>query len=134
MIGDWIGRYAIIWLSILALPYVDLFWTGVLTVAINVLMGSTFAAIIIYAMELMPIESDLSEDCSTVSIAMGGIAAAIIGGLSDHIRIEAAYKVCSFLPLAGLQTALLPPYWPPQATPRRGAKATAYSVRAGAQA
>jgi FSR family fosmidomycin resistance protein-like MFS transporter len=39
---------------------------------------------------------------------MGGIAAAIIGGLSDHIGIGAAYKVCSFLPLAGLLTAFLP--------------------------
>jgi FSR family fosmidomycin resistance protein-like MFS transporter len=39
---------------------------------------------------------------------MGGIAAAIIGAAGDHIGIEAAYKVCSFLPLAGLLAALLP--------------------------
>jgi FSR family fosmidomycin resistance protein-like MFS transporter len=116
MIGDRIGRYAILWLSILgplpfalALPYVDLFWTGVLTVAINVLMGSAFAAIMIYAMELVPHRIGLIGGLFYgLNFAMGGIAAAIIGGLSDHIGIEAAYKVCSFLPLAGLLTAFLP--------------------------
>jgi FSR family fosmidomycin resistance protein-like MFS transporter len=116
MIGDRIGRYAIIWLSILgplpfalALPYVDLFWTGVLTVAINMLMGSAFAAIMIYAMELVPYRIGLIGGLFYgLNFAMGGIAAAIIGALSDHIGIEAAYKVCSFLPLAGLLTAFLP--------------------------
>jgi FSR family fosmidomycin resistance protein-like MFS transporter len=116
MIGDRIGRYAIIWLSILgplplalALPYVDLFWTGVLTVAINLLMGSAFAAIMIYAMELVPHRIGLIGGVFYgLNFAMGGIAAAIIGALSDQIGIEAAYKVCSFLPLAGLLTAFLP--------------------------
>jgi MFS transporter, FSR family, fosmidomycin resistance protein len=116
MVGDRIGRYAILWLSILgplplalALPYADLFWTGVLTITINVLMGSAFAAIMIYAMELVPHRIGLIGGLFYgLNFAMGGIAAAIIGGLSDHIGIEAAYKLCSFLPLAGLLTAFLP--------------------------
>lgn len=116
MIGDRIGRYAILWLSILGplpfalvLPYVDLFWTGVLTVAINLLMGSAFAAIMIYAMELVPNRIGFIGGLFYgLNFAMGGIAAAIIGALSDHIGIEAAYKVCSLLPLAGLLTAFLP--------------------------
>jgi MFS transporter, FSR family, fosmidomycin resistance protein len=134
MIGDRIGRYAIIWLSILgplplalALPYVDLFWTGVLTVAINVMMGSAFASIMIYAMELVPHRIGLIGGLFYgLNFAMGGIAAAIIGGLSDYIGIEAAYKVCSFLPLAGLLTTFLPRIGDrrPQ-TAKVGAKATA---------
>jgi FSR family fosmidomycin resistance protein-like MFS transporter len=116
MVGDRIGRYAILWLSILgplplalALPYVDLFWTGVLTVAINVLMGSAFAAIMIYAMELVPHRIGLIGGLFYgLNFAMGGIAAAIIGWLSDHIGIEAAYKLCSLLPFAGLLMAFLP--------------------------
>jgi FSR family fosmidomycin resistance protein-like MFS transporter len=116
VIGDRIGRYAIIWFSILgplplalALPYVDLFWTGVLTVSINVMMGSAFAAIMIYAMELVPNRIGLIGGVFYgLNFAMGGVAAAIIGGLSDYVGIEAAYKMCSFLPLAGLLAALLP--------------------------
>lgn len=116
LIGDRIGRYAIIWLSILgplplalALPYVGLVWTGVLTICINMLMGSAFAAIMIYAMELVPHRIGLIGGLFYgLNFAMGGIAAAIIGGLSDHIGLEAAYKVCSFLPVAGLLAAFLP--------------------------
>jgi FSR family fosmidomycin resistance protein-like MFS transporter len=116
IIGDRIGRYAILWLSILgplplslALPYVDLFWTGVLTVGINLLMGSAFAAIMIYAMELVPHRIGLIGGVFYgLNFALAGVAAAIIGALSDHIGIEAAYKACSFLPLAGLLTGLLP--------------------------
>jgi MFS transporter, FSR family, fosmidomycin resistance protein len=116
MIGDRIGRYAILWLSILgplplalALPYVDLFWTGVLTVAINLLMGSAFASIMIYAMELVPHRIGLIGGLFYgLNFAMAGIAAAAVGALSDYIGIEAAYKACSFLPLAGLLTAFLP--------------------------
>jgi FSR family fosmidomycin resistance protein-like MFS transporter len=33
---------------------VDLFWTGVLTVIINLIMASAFASIMIYAMDLVP--------------------------------------------------------------------------------
>jgi FSR family fosmidomycin resistance protein-like MFS transporter len=52
IVGDKIGRYRVIWISIvgplpftLLLPYVDLFWTGVLTVIINLIMPSAFASI-----------------------------------------------------------------------------------------
>ncbi|MDP1346340.1 MFS transporter, partial [Klebsiella pneumoniae] len=50
-IGDRIGRKKVIWFSILgaapftlALPYVDLFWTAVLSVAIGFILSSAFSA------------------------------------------------------------------------------------------
>ncbi|MBP9952539.1 MAG: MFS transporter, partial [Cypionkella sp.] len=56
IVGDKIGRYRIIWISVLGplpltllLPYADLFWTGMLTVMINLVMASAFASILIYA-------------------------------------------------------------------------------------
>jgi FSR family fosmidomycin resistance protein-like MFS transporter len=55
-IGDRIGRKAVIWGSIvgvipftLTLPYVDLFWTGILSVVIGLTLASASSAIIVCA-------------------------------------------------------------------------------------
>ncbi|MBV8336138.1 MAG: MFS transporter, partial [Alphaproteobacteria bacterium] len=60
-VGDRIGRKAVIWVSIvgvlpftLALPYVNLFWTGILTFVIGMTLASASSAIIVYALELVP--------------------------------------------------------------------------------
>ena len=65
IIGDKIGRYWIIMISVLEplpltiiLPYADLFWTGVLTILINLVMASAFASILIYAIDLLPNQLD----------------------------------------------------------------------------
>jgi FSR family fosmidomycin resistance protein-like MFS transporter len=116
ILGDRIGRYRIIWLSVLGplpltllLPYVDFFWTGVLTVFINLIMASAFAAILIYAMELAPNRIGLIGGLFYgLNFGLGGIAAAILGGLADTIGIERVYQLCSFLPLAGLLAWFLP--------------------------
>lgn len=54
MVGDRIGRDRVIWISILGslpfaliLPYVDLFWTGVLSILISLIMASAFSSILI---------------------------------------------------------------------------------------
>ncbi|MDQ0472884.1 MFS transporter [Labrys wisconsinensis] len=116
IVGDRIGRYRVIWISIvgplpftLLLPYVDLFWTGVLTVIINVMMASAFASIMIYAMDLVPKRIGLIGGLFYgLNFALGGIAAAFLGGLTDSIGIENVYKACSFLPVIGLLTVFLP--------------------------
>ncbi|MBS0521468.1 MAG: MFS transporter, partial [Proteobacteria bacterium] len=60
-VGDRIGRIPVIWFSILGalpfalmLPHANLFWTGVLAVTVAMIMSSAFAAILVYAQELMP--------------------------------------------------------------------------------
>jgi len=116
IIGDKIGRYNIIWISILGplpltllLPHVDFFWTGVLTVLINLIMASAFASIMIYAMELVSHRIGLVGGLFYgLNFGMGGIAAAILGGMADGIGIERVYQLCSFLPLVGLLTVFLP--------------------------
>lgn len=116
MLGDRIGRYRIIWISILgplpltlALPYVDFFWTGLLTILINLIMASAFASILIYAMELMPNRIGLIGGLFYgLNFGLGGIAAAILGGLADSVGIENVYRYCSFLPLTGLLVWFLP--------------------------
>jgi len=116
IIGDRIGRYRIIWISVLGplpltliLPYADLFWTGVLTVAINLIMASAFASILIYAMELMPGRIGLIGGLFYgLNFGLGGIAAAILGTLADSYGVGTVYQLCSFLPLAGLLAWFLP--------------------------
>ena len=116
IVGDRIGRYRIIWISVLGplpftllLPYANFFWTGVLTVVINLVMASAFASILIYAMELIPNRIGLIGGLFYgLNFGLGGIAAALLGGLADHIGIERVYQICSFLPLAGLLAWFLP--------------------------
>jgi FSR family fosmidomycin resistance protein-like MFS transporter len=116
LVGDRIGRYRIIWISILGplpltliLPYADLMWTGVLTVLINLIMASAFASILIYAMELVPKRIGLIAGVFYgLNFGIAGIAAAILGTMADHIGVEAVYQICSFLPLAGLLAWFLP--------------------------
>jgi FSR family fosmidomycin resistance protein-like MFS transporter len=116
IVGDRIGRHRIIWISVLGplpltlvLPYADLFWTGVLTVVINLIMASAFASILIYAMELLPNRIGLIGGLFYgLNFGLGGIAAAILGGLADTYSVETVYQICSFLPLVGLLAWFLP--------------------------
>ncbi|MCA0417570.1 MAG: MFS transporter [Proteobacteria bacterium] len=116
MLGDRIGRNKIIWFSILGalpftliLPYADLFWTGALTIVINLIMSSAFAAILIYALELLPGRVGLVGGFFYgLSFGLGGLAAALLGEFADILGIEAVYKICSFIPLMGLLAWFLP--------------------------
>lgn len=116
MIGDRIGRHRIIWISILGalpfaliLPFADLFWTGVLSVLISLIMASAFASILIYAMDLVPHRVGLIGGLFYgLAFGLGGLAAAALGLLADKIGIIAVFKLCAWLPALGLLTFLLP--------------------------
>jgi MFS transporter, FSR family, fosmidomycin resistance protein len=115
-IGDRIGRKYVIWCSILGvlpftlvLPYANLFWTGVLSVVIGVILASAFSAILVYAQELMPGKVGMVSGLFFgLAFGLGGVGAALLGNLADHTSIAFVYKLCSFLPAIGLLTALLP--------------------------
>jgi FSR family fosmidomycin resistance protein-like MFS transporter len=116
VIGDRFGRKYVIWCSILgvlpftlALPYANLFWTGVLTVIIGMLLASAFPAIIVYAQELVPGRvGAISGLFFGLAFGVAGIGAAVLGRLADATSIWFVYRVCSFLPAIGLLTAFLP--------------------------
>ncbi len=116
IIGDRIGRYRIIWISVLGplpltliLPYADLFWTGVLTILINLIMASAFASILIYAMDLLPNRIGLIGGLFYgLNFGLAGISAGLLGILADSYGVESIYHICAFLPLAGLMTWFLP--------------------------
>lgn len=116
ILGDRIGRNRVLWFSILGalpftliLPFANLFWTGLLTIVINFIMSSSFAAILIYAIELLPGRVGLVGGFFYgLSFGLGGVAAALLGGLADHYGIETVYRICSFLPAIGLLAWFLP--------------------------
>jgi FSR family fosmidomycin resistance protein-like MFS transporter len=115
-IGDRIGRKRVIWCSILGvlpftlrLPYANLLWTGILSVVIGLILASAFAAIVVYAQELVPGRVGMiSGLCFGFAFGMAGLGAAVLGVLADITSINFVYFVCSFLPAVGLLTAFLP--------------------------
>ncbi len=115
-IGDRIGRKWVIWVSILGvapftllLPHANLMWTGVLTVIIGLILASAFSAILVYAQELIPGRVGMISGLFFgFAFGMGGIGAAVLGGLADTHGIEYVYRLCAYLPLMGLITVFLP--------------------------
>lgn len=115
-VGDRIGRKAVIWGSILGvapfalvLPYVGLNVTIILSVIIGLVLSSAFSSIVVYAQELMPGRTGaVSGLFFGLAFGMGGIGAAVLGGMADLYGITTVYKICAFLPLIGLLAAFLP--------------------------
>jgi FSR family fosmidomycin resistance protein-like MFS transporter len=115
-LGDRIGRKRVIWVSILGiapftlmLPYVDLMWVGILTFIIGLILSSAFSAIVVFAQELMPGNvGAVSGLFFGFAFGIGGIGAAVLGGLADTHGIEFVYRICAYLPLLGIVAAFLP--------------------------
>ncbi len=115
-IGDRFGRKLVIWVSILGvapfalmLPHANLLWTGILTFVIGLVLSSAFSAILVFAQELVPGKvGAVSGMFFGFAFGMGGIGAAVLGGLADSHGIEYVYQICAYLPLLGLTTVFLP--------------------------
>ncbi|TBW38064.1 MFS transporter [Siculibacillus lacustris] len=115
-VGDRIGRKAVIWVSILgvlpfslALPYVGLTATAILSVLIGLILSSAFSAILVFAQELVPGRVGMIAGLFFgLAFGFGGLGAAALGELADHTSIRFVYEVCAFLPAFGLLTVFLP--------------------------
>ncbi len=116
MVGDRIGRDRVIWFSILGalpfalmLPEANLFWTGVLSVIISLIMASAFSSILIYAIDLVPHRVGVVGGLFYgLAFGLGGLAAAVLGVVADRIGVIPMFKLCAWLPALGLLTLLLP--------------------------
>ncbi|MEQ8812462.1 MAG: MFS transporter [Imperialibacter sp.] len=114
--GDRFGRKYVIWFSILGaapftlmLPYASLFWTGVLSVVIGLILSSAFSAILVYAQELVPGKVGMIAGLFFgLAFGTAGIGSALLGELADRTSIEYVFAICSFLPLLGIIAVLLP--------------------------
>jgi MFS transporter, FSR family, fosmidomycin resistance protein len=115
-LGDRFGRKYIIWLSILgalpftlALPYAGLYAGAVLTVCIGLIISSATSSIIVFAQELMPHRFGMiSGVFFGVAFGIGGLGAAVLGRVADHMGIAFVYQICAFLPAIGLLAVFLP--------------------------
>jgi FSR family fosmidomycin resistance protein-like MFS transporter len=115
-LGDRFGRKYIIWLSILgalpftlALPYAGLYASAVLTIFIGLIISSATSSIIVFAQELMPHRFGMiSGVFFGVAFGIGGLGAAVLGKVADHMGIAFVYQVCAFLPAIGLLAVFLP--------------------------
>jgi len=115
-LGDRLGSKYIIWASILGvlpftllLPHANLFWTGVLTLPIGLILASAFPAIVVYAQDLLPGRTGTVAGLFFgLAFGMGSVGAAVLGKLADHVGIDMIYAICAFLPLIGLLAAFLP--------------------------
>jgi FSR family fosmidomycin resistance protein-like MFS transporter len=115
-LGDRFGRKYIIWLSILgalpftlALPYAGLYASAVLTICIGLIISSATSSIIVFAQELMPHRFGMiSGVFFGVAFGIGGLGAAVLGRVADHMGIAFVYQLCAFLPAIGLLAVFLP--------------------------
>ncbi len=115
-LGDRFGRKYIIWLSILgalpftlALPYAGLYASAVLTIFIGLIISSATSSIIVFAQELMPHRFGMiSGVFFGVAFGIGGLGAAVLGKVADHMGIAFVYQICAFLPALGLLAVFLP--------------------------
>ncbi len=115
-VGDRYGRKVVIWVSILGtapfsllLPHASLFWTGVLSVCIGVILSSAFSAILVYAQTLIPGKVGMVAGLFFgFAFGMGGIGSALLGKLADMTSIDTVFRLCAYLPLIGLLTVFLP--------------------------
>lgn len=115
-VGDRIGRKAVIWISFLGvipfaliLPHANFFWTVTLTLIIGFVLSSAFAALVVYAQEVVPGRTGMVAGIMFGTMfGVGGIAAAGLGKLADIYGIVSVYDACGYLPLLGLATLLMP--------------------------
>ena len=115
-LGDKIGRRRIIWFSILGalpfsliLPHTDFYGTLALTILVAFIMASAFAAILVFAMELLPGRIGLIGGLFYgLVFGLGGVSAALLGEVADLTSIATVFKICAFLPAIGLLTWFLP--------------------------
>jgi FSR family fosmidomycin resistance protein-like MFS transporter len=140
-IGDRIGARRVIWWSILgvlpftlALPYVGLTGTAILSVIIGLILASAFPAILVYAQGLIPGRVGMVAGLFFgLAFGIAGIGAAFLGWLADVTSIDFVYHICAFLPAIGLLAAFLPETAKPKVPGKRGKRVGQVAARPHSQ-
>ncbi|MBS4194385.1 MFS transporter [Lederbergia citri] len=115
-LADRFGMRNIIFLSMagaapltLILPYVSLGWVIPLFFLIGFIITSSFSVTVVYAQELVPKKIGMVSGLIVgFAFGMGAVGAVFFGTLADIFSIKFVMVVCSFLPIIGVLTWLLP--------------------------
>lgn len=115
-LADRFGRRNIIFLSMagaapltIALPYVPLQLVIPMFFLIGFIITSSFSVTVVYAQELVPDKVGMVSGLIVgLAFGMGAIGSVLFGALADLFSIKFVMILCSFLPLLGVLTWLLP--------------------------
>ncbi|RBP08113.1 MFS transporter [Rossellomorea aquimaris] len=115
-LSDRFGKRNIIFFSMLGaapltltLPYLSLSIVYPFIFCIGFILSSSFSVIVVYAQELLPQKIGMVSGLTVgLAFGMGAVGAVIFGGLADLYTIRFVMILCSFLPLLGMMTFLLP--------------------------
>lgn len=76
---------------------------------IGLIVFSSFSVTVVYAQMLFPGKiGTVSGLITGLAFGMGGLGALVLGKWTDIVDITTVMQICSFLPLLGILTYLLP--------------------------
>lgn len=116
IMADRIGRKKMMLISIvgaapfaLIIPYLPLGWVYPAIAVLGFILQSGFAVSVVYAQELMPGKVGTASGLITgLAFGMGALGSVVLGNIADSQGMAYVMIACSFLPLIGVLSFLLP--------------------------
>lgn len=117
-LGDRIGAKNVIWFSILgvlpftiALPFVSLTTTAILSFIIGAILASAFPAIVVYAQELIPGKvGTIGGAMYGFSYGIAALSSCLMGYIGDYIGLHKLFIISGYLPILGILAIFLPKF------------------------
>jgi MFS transporter, FSR family, fosmidomycin resistance protein len=115
-LSDRVGKRNVILLSMLgaspfalALPHLPLTWVLPIIFLAGFILSLSFSTLVIYAQELLPGKIGTASGLIVgLAFGMGAIGSVVLGKVADLYSLKFLMFACSFLPLLGLFTWMLP--------------------------
>jgi FSR family fosmidomycin resistance protein-like MFS transporter len=91
------------------LPHLSLTWAWLVVFLIGFILSLSFSTLVIYAQELLPGNIGMASGLIVgLAFGLGAIGSVFWGNVADHYSLTFLMFICSFLPLLGALTWLLP--------------------------
>ncbi|MGX1982961.1 FSR family fosmidomycin resistance protein-like MFS transporter [Thermolongibacillus altinsuensis] len=91
------------------LPHLSLTWAWLVVFLVGFILSLSFSTLVIYAQELLPGNIGMASGLIVgLAFGLGAIGSVFWGNVADHYSLTFLMFICSFLPLLGVLTWLLP--------------------------